>query len=762
MISLNTNIVLDEAAEKIYRMLGGLDTRNRVEANTGPPDNPRAGLIGSLMEQEHQLDLWRRSLVELGILVGTFLHGARSSKQSSAPVPEIDMIVDYLTASLSQIPDSDGSVLIRFRGRHRPGATAAEALDYVLQAGHVVVDMNKTLQLRQGPDAQLSHLPDRLRKAFEVFDRLAINNIRLDIGRRGPEELERLHLSLQLLYGFFSTAAPTFANSGKETAPESSGLGIYNEYQRLDPNLTLLAGINRLKSETVQEMVARVAEMMCRPDAPAELGRYASVYDAVFAFKKIREQLAKPMVEVNSIRWLLASRGQESITPGMVQLARTVARLLADTPKKIGQVMESIYGSDYRDILATDLQGNMDTVGKFLNTLQGREIDPQVRREVLDNVKQGLERTPDELLEGLAVADGRMTARTNSGKTVSKPVHAELLDMVSFFQKRVGTKKKLRQMLYGPVDFEAQDLKVLARDFGIDRQEAGALISLLRECFTDIGHFDRRAFERNIPVFLKYERKIFDFLWHYLKEIKFRVDRVSFLNSLQLLIAQMSQPQLALDVLLQDFVHAPHRVSFSDRNGLILANILLRKYNKELNNFIENTPEEVLLVRKGLDREMTASAAKLIGQDYDRYLQKVRTLHNKLLEAIKTPKEAGRTMPLRYLFTVEREIFILLSLVGETAAHKIMQSVVAEYGNPQAYIYSLISNQDQMKAVFQLLQLTVRGLLRFNDKKDLPLLEKINGQAWMFVDLNPELLTKEMVSRVMEYVEHGITRLSSR
>jgi hypothetical protein len=222
----------------------------------------------------------------------------------------------------------------------------------------------------------------------------------------------------------------------------------------------------------------------------------------------------------------------------------------------------------------------------------------------------------------------------------------------------------------------------------------------------------------------------------------------------------MTQPQLALRCLLMDFIHSPRTVSFSDRNALILANILLRKYNKELNNYIENTPEEVLLVQEGLNREMTESAKELIEQDHDRYLQKVRTTHNKLLETIKPTQEGIQPMTLRYLSTVEREIFILFSLVGGTAAHKIMKSVVTEYGNPEAYIYSLINNQEQMKTVFQLLQLSVRGLMRFNDISALAVLEKIKAQEWIFAELNPELLPKETITRVMEFVDLAIKKLS--
>ena len=35
------------------------------------------------------------------------------------------------------------------------------------------------------------------------------------------------------------------------------------------------------------------------------------------------------------------------------------------------------------------------------------------------------------------------------------------------------------------------------------------------------------------------------------------------------------------------------------------------------------------------------------------------------------------------------------------------------------------------------------------EKNDLPVLEKIKAQEWMFADLNPEPLTKEMITRVI-------------
>lgn len=760
MIDLKKDIVLDDAAEKLYQMLGGVDTSNRVEP--GLSLSEKEGLIESLMEQEKQLDSWRCSLVELGHQFGSFFKGVRISGLTANTAAEIDAIIDAMISLHHRIPSQDNSVQIRFRGRRGPGdSTNSESLDYILLTGHLMVDMSVTKGLSKRLGVTATHLPGRLLSTFEEFALLDINNFRISIGAGRQEDLDQLNLSLQILARYFRHIVGGGSLAKNVVQESGAPLVIFNENQQPDPNLTMLAGINRLKRESMQELVSKISEMMNRPETQTGLEQYASVYDAIFAFKKFKDLLTKPLVEVNNVRWLMVNKGQEVVSRGKVQLSRTVSNLYAGSSRKAAQVMESIYGNDYRDIQATDLPANMGNVTDFLNYLQSRGLDPRIRQEILNSIQKGLDRAPDDLLDNLSIFGNRLIGRSEGRETSSGTMNSELLDMFSFFKKRSGTKKKLRRMLHETTEFDTEDLETIARDFEISTPEAKHLIALMQECFSSEGHFNRRTFENSIPEFLKYEKKVFDFLWHYLKEIKSRDDRVAFLNSLQLLIAKMTQPQLALKVLVTDFIRDPHDVGFSDRNALILANILLRKYNKELQTHIELTPEEVLLVRDGLNLEMTQSAVEYIDQDQDRYLQKVRTLHKKLRESIQPKKRDAKPMPLRYLITVEREIFILLSLVGGSAAHKIMRSVVMEYGAPDAFIYSIIQSEEQIKAVFPLLQLTVRGLMRFNDKSDLPVLREIKSREEEFVRLKPGLLKKEVVTRVMEYVEAAITKISA-
>jgi hypothetical protein len=200
--------VLDDKAEKLYQMLEGLDTRDRVDAQKVQTTVSQTVLIGSLMEQEKQLDQWRHSLIEIGILLGNFLIKSQTSSQAPESITEIAKIVERTKTILGQIPDNDGSVTIRFRGRcaARESMEGAE-LDYVLFAGHAIVDMSKAKDLPKQLGAFTSQLPGQLFKAFEEFSRLEINNMHLAIGDGQQEALDRLARSMQFLACYFKNIA---------------------------------------------------------------------------------------------------------------------------------------------------------------------------------------------------------------------------------------------------------------------------------------------------------------------------------------------------------------------------------------------------------------------------------------------------------------------------------------------------------------------------------------------------------------------------
>jgi len=306
-----------------------------------------------------------------------------------------------------------------------------------------------------------------------------------------------------------------------------------------------------------------------------------------------------------------------------------------------------------------------------------------------------------------------------------------------------------------PVDFDAQDYETIAQDFDITPDDAGTLVQLLKSCFNEKGHFLRSTFENNIPAFAKYEKKVFEFLWYYLKEIPVKNDRVAFLNSIQSLISQMKQRKKAIRIVLDDFIHSPEEVSFTDRNALILANLLVRKYNKELRMDVEITPEEVLLVKDGLDTDVARDIAAFIDEKREPIFNKIRTIHRKTKELIdRGDKDAS--MPIRYLLSLERECYIFLSLVGRTTARRIVYGAVKEYGNPGSEIYHLAKSPQNMKALIQLLRVSVRGLWRFSETEDIILLKELLAAEGDFYILTKREAEKYAIAGVMKWIGEAI------
>ena len=212
------------------------------------------------------------------------------------------------------------------------------------------------------------------------------------------------------------------------------------------------------------------------------------------------------------------------------------------------------------------------------------------------------------------------------------------------------------------------------------------------------------------------------------------------------------------NVLLADFIKPPMQVTFFDRNALILSNILLRKYNQELRNEIEITPEEVLMVREGLAPDRVKVADEYVTTHQEKFYQKIRLVQEGLQQALNPGTTASKPMPIRYLVTLEREAYIFLSLIDGAAAHKIVRDAAEEYGNPLARIYMLKKSTENVPVLMQLFNVIIRALYRFADVHDLPLLKLIAEQEKAFMAKVPDNQYLQ-VKRVMEWVNSSIRAL---
>ena len=253
----------------------------------------------------------------------------------------------------------------------------------------------------------------------------------------------------------------------------------------------------------------------------------------------------------------------------------------------------------------------------------------------------------------------------------------------------------------------------------------------------------------------------FELLWCYFKALKGRANRVSFLNALQHLISRIKRPKHALRFLLADFCRHPDRVEPSDRNAIMLANILLRTYNKELDVDIEMTPEEVLNVRNGLERDVVHYAQFRIDSVEYRFSSKVVTIHEKMVALLNATTPGKQTPSVRHLLFLEREIFIFLSLLSGKTAHLILISALNEYGDPKAGIYRNLKAATYLPVFLQHLKIIVRGVGRVGTRDDVGLLRQISEYGFQLSELSGTQENQRSVVRTMEWIENVIRSITT-
>ena len=261
---------------------------------------------------------------------------------------------------------------------------------------------------------------------------------------------------------------------------------------------------------------------------------------------------------------------------------------------------------------------------------------------------------------------------------------------------------------------------------------------------------------------MRYEGIIFEVLWEFLKETPDGKDRLPFLNSFQLLIRETPQPIKAIKLLLSDFMMNPSAVSFSDRNAIMLANQFLRTYNKEINMDIEITPEEVLLVKIGLDQNAARYAAWRVDGEQKKFLEKIVLIRRRLVEALASASLNEGQLPIRFLLALEREVHIFLALAGGDTAAMVLRSALKVYGNPESQVYHMPESAGLMTSLIQHLAALIRGFGRVGTMADLTLLDEIKTYKERFLGLGRDQRHEALIKRIMGWIDMAKSEISSR
>lgn len=742
-------IHLDSDAESLFQELKGLETERELEKFSDVSDL----LSGYLNAEEARLDQWRIYLLEAIFMLSHYVVNVHFSEGIQSQKDIFSELINTLT-KLDQVPDRGKTLLIQYRGKPT-GTKISSKVDYVVSYGKLILDSVIVQAMVNRMGLRMAHLTGRLSSTFEVFSRQGINTLFVRLPENSPTMMQQLKECLEIIARFnhaIKSNKPMvylFRGKQKAVAPVLDERGVP------DVNLTLVLALNNLTPDFMQKMITKVKKMMDSADSRLN-DRFTGIYDAIFSIAGMQKKLIRPPLELNNIKWLVQSNEQQKISVEKAKVARHIMDTVEGSSEKKIQVLKSVYENDYQNVDLEVFGERIQHLSKLLDSLEKHITDDAVHSEVVDNVRQRFEKVQDNIYDNLFISDQYVRIRDHGRDTILEKVNDKLKDMLSFFQGRAKIRKKLTAGKFYALELTDEDYQNIAQDFKVPVEDARTIIALLKSCFNSEGGFKRSVFEKNIPKFAEYEDKVFDLLWHYLKETPARNDRVAFLNSLQLLMVRMQRPEIALKVLLEEICKDPEVINYSDRNSFMLANLLVRKYNQELRVDIENTPEEVLEVREGINQQAARFVGEILESKQEAFITKIKTIHHKILERIGLPESSDETMSLRFLLSFEREVFIFLSLIQGSIARSVLRSALKEYGTPESFVYINQKGENQIRTILNHFRMIVRAADRLEDKKALLLLTEISKRENFFLSLGKDGHFDEPVKRLFDQVRNAL------
>ena len=793
---------MNDPTEHLLEELSGLGS---IKGMTLSAEKAAAKQTGGNLPSGVKQDEWRILLVDLVYLLNASFRDAHYWEGVKAEKSTFKNLVNLLH-DLNQIPNHDGMVRILYRGSQ--GAKVSSKADYVIRFGDLDVDVAATAAVIKRMGIRLKHIEGRLTKAFEVLSTQGIETIFIKIPGSSDIELERMQICLHIISRFKKAVSDDIPIEFTNRAGKRSIMPILNEYNQPDPNLTMLAALNDLGPDKIQEIVKKVAILMNRPEfAQTGLGK-ANVYKAIFSAKSLREKLTRPPIEVNSeapSKTGAAPAGAAGTGGGRVgsggrkagvvpdakdgpeggpvdgvggevapvdrvemdpaafkaSIARFVEESYSDSPETGTRVMDTIFSNDYDQLETEGLEGRLRLLTDLLSSLQKSENTQEFAQQVIEKIQAGVDQIPAEVLDDMVVQDDAIKIWDGEDEKIVGEADEYLLNIIETSKERSSTKKKARTAFQPEEEFTAQDIERLSETFNIPKQEAEEICSIFKRCFDRQGNFQRTLFEKNVFEFARYPRRIFEILWEFLKETPRRSNRLPLLNSLQLLIKEIHQPKQAIKTLISDFILDPAQIAYPDRNAMMLAIQFLRTYNKEINMDIEITPEEVLRVQVGLDKSVTRYAAWKIDGDQKKVVEKVITVRKKLLGSFELDESDENVFPVRFLLALEREVHIFLALVGGNTAAAVIRGALNVYGNPDAKVYQLGADRQCISSLLQHLSVLIRCLARIGQQEDLAMLGEIIERQQLFTDLSEEPRHAAQVRRTLGWVQEAKNEINS-
>jgi hypothetical protein len=767
--------------------------------------------------QPEDIDRWRILLVDMIYLLNAcfrdvqYWEGIRTEKDT----------FKQFAATLLQLARLSGhDGVIRINRRTSAHGQGAARPDFIVRFGEISIETAIIATLIKRTGIRLKHLEGRVQKAFETLAVEGIDSMLLRMPEDTPDALETLRVALRVLSCYRQAAEKTVPISFVRKGQPIQLAPVLDERGQPDPNLTMIAAVNDLPADTLQDWVRKVSALMQRPEG-AHLRRQApNVFQALFVIKSLRDKLQKPPLEVNAHQrpaaeassspaavyagpgadgpgaagsprsagggggpgepGLAASPGTAgpgaagdagppaglaaAMDPAAFQaaMARFIKESYPGSAQEAAGIMQHLSAPDYSSLNADLLGRQLNQMGGLLMAMQASPAGGQLLEAVLQRLQTGMNQLPAELLNDIVVDGNEVKVWEAGQERVVGKVEERVAQTIDTAKDHAAARRKLRASTGGDPAYLSRDAAALGACFDLPAEEMEAILKLFRGCFDGRGCFQKTLFEKRVPEFARYHKKIFRVLWEFLKDMPRRGDRLPFLNSLQFMIRELRQPLQAVRILLSDFVGDPAQVSYPDRNAVMLSTQFLRSYNKEINIDIELTPEEILRVQAGLDGKVVSYANWKINSDHKRVLTKVVSIRKRLNAAFDPALAATAPMPARFLLALEREVHIFLALAGGKTAATILHSTLKVFGNPEAPFYITGEGRQHQYALLQYLSVLVRGIGRVGSEIDLILLDQVRQREKDYLKMNSDPRHASLVRRVFAWMEPAKKEIESR
>ena len=296
---------MNNSADDLLEQLGGLGSGQG--ASPAPRKNDEQ--TASNLQSTEKMDQWRILLVDLVYLLNASFRDAHYWEGVKTEKDTIQQFVNILR-ELKQMPEQDGRVKIVFRGS--PGTKLDSKSDYVIRFGKLNVDIQAISAVIKRMGIRLKHIEGRLTKAFEVLSAQGIETIFVSIPDSFDDALEKMRICLRIISCYKKAVSDDIAIEYTQNGDEHSVRPMLNEVHQPDPNLTMLAALNELTPEKLQEIVQKVSALMKQPNFARSGIQSANAYQTIFNIKSLRQRLKRPLIEINSTRSAQGMTDQQS------------------------------------------------------------------------------------------------------------------------------------------------------------------------------------------------------------------------------------------------------------------------------------------------------------------------------------------------------------------------------------------------------------------------------------------------------------------